>query len=364
MRRLRKKAKYVLTAMGAAASLAIVMGVDHSAVKNQLKKEAAASSVQVEYGETIGDLKSLFSDTADLVSVSGNIDPMTVGSYPVELTLKRRDHFGLSSTVQSEADVSVVDTSDPVIELAQSEVVVLPDEDDSTIAEHVLSVSDPIDGALEKSDTLAPGTWTIDAQSDSSQAIVEAMDRNGNVNTVTFPVKRIEVPDVALPYSIRINRAANTVTVYLMDENQEYSIPIKAMVCSTGTATPLGSYSITEKYRWRSLFGGVYGQYACRIVGNILFHSVPYFSPDPGNLEYLEYNKLGTKASMGCIRLCVEDEKWIYDNCPIGTPVELYDDEDNPGPLGKPTPVTIDVNDERRGWDPTDPDENNPWHLD
>ena len=75
--------------MGAAASLAIVMGVDHSAVKNQLKKEAAASSVQVEYGETIGDLKSLFSDTADLVSVSGNIDPMTVGSYPVELTLKR-----------------------------------------------------------------------------------------------------------------------------------------------------------------------------------------------------------------------------------------------------------------------------------
>ena len=80
MRRLRKKAKYVLTAMGAAAALAIVMGVDHSAVKNQLKKEAAASSVQVEYGEAIGDLKSLFSDTADLVSVSGNIDTMTVGS--------------------------------------------------------------------------------------------------------------------------------------------------------------------------------------------------------------------------------------------------------------------------------------------
>ena len=71
MRRLRKKAKYVLTAMGAAAALAIVMGVDHSAVKNQLKKEAAASSVQVEYGEAIGDLKSLFSHFPDLLLSEG-----------------------------------------------------------------------------------------------------------------------------------------------------------------------------------------------------------------------------------------------------------------------------------------------------
>ena len=364
MRRLRKKAKHVLIAMGVAAAAAVVIGVDHSAVRNQLKKEAAVSDVQVEYGQTIDDLKSLFSNDPDLVSVSGDVDAMTVGSYPVQLTLERSGHFGFSSKLQTDANVTVVDTSCPVIELAQGDVVILPEEDDSSIAEHVLSVTDPVDGALEKSDTLAPGTWTIDTESDSSQATVQAMDRNGNVSTVSFPVKRIEVPDVELPYSIRINRAANTVTVYLMDENNEYSIPIKAMVCSTGTATPLGQYSLGTKYRWRPLFGGVYGQYACRIVGNILFHSVPYFSPNMNDLEYLEYNKLGTKASMGCIRLCVADEKWIYHNCPIGTPVELYDDADNPGPLGKPTPITIDVNDERRGWDPTDPDENNPWHLD
>ena len=47
---------------------------------------------------------------------------------------------------------------------------------------------------------------------------------------------------------------------------------------------------------------------------------------------------------------------------PVGTTVELYDDFDYPGPMGKPEPLTIDINDERRGWDPTDPDPNNPWN--
>ena len=60
------------------------------------------------------------------------------------------------------------------------------------------------------------------------------------------------------------------------------------------------------------------------------------------------------------MRLNVADAKWIYDNCKSGTLVNIYD-SNNPGPLGKPTPVKIDVNSKYRGWDPTDPNENNPW---
>lgn len=56
----------------------------------------------------------------------------------------------------------------------------------------------------------------------------------------------------------------------------------------------------------------------------------------------------------------MEDAKWIYDNCPVGTKVTIYDSKD-PGPLGKPTPIRIDVNSPYRGWDPTDPDPRNPW---
>ena len=63
---------------------------------------------------------------------------------------------------------------------------------------------------------------------------------------------------------------------------------------------------------------------------------------------------------MGCVRLTVEDAKWIAENCPEGTTVEIYDGED-PGPLGKPEAQKLDKSDPDYHWDPTDPDEENPW---
>ncbi len=164
------------------------------------------------------------------------------------------------------------------------------------------------------------------------------------------------------PYYIKVNRAQNIVTVYKADENGEYTVPFKSMTCSVGTdgKTPTGTWKTSDKFRWGSLKGRVYGQYSTRIYGPYLFHSVPYFSQNCGDLEYEEYNKLGQPASAGCVRLCVADAKWIYDNCPAGTTVTIYDSAD-PEPLPAPAPIRIDVNDSRRGWDPTDPDPNNPW---
>lgn len=164
------------------------------------------------------------------------------------------------------------------------------------------------------------------------------------------------------PYYVRVNRKQNIVTVYERNEQGEYQKPVKAFVCSVGIddKTPTGTYVISERYEWRLLSGNVYGQYATRIDGPYLFHSVPYLKQAKDSLEYEEYNKLGEPASLGCIRLAVEDSKWIHDNCPSGTVVTIYD-SDEKEPLEKPTPTRIDVNDSRRGWDPKDPDPNNPW---
>lgn len=163
------------------------------------------------------------------------------------------------------------------------------------------------------------------------------------------------------PYLIKVNRACNTVTVYEKDSKGNYTVPIKAMVCSVGTGsrTLTGTFNTKEKYRWKLLNGNVWGQYATRIVGGILFHSVYYYGYcDPSTLSTKEYNKLGTAASQGCIRLTVADAKWIYDNCPIGTQVIIYDDKKNPGPLGKPEAIKLPSNVK---WDPTDPNEKNPY---
>lgn len=164
------------------------------------------------------------------------------------------------------------------------------------------------------------------------------------------------------PYLIAVNRAASTVTVYTLDEEGRYTVPFMAMVCSGGTDTPLGFFATPVNYDWRLLAGPSYGQYATRIWDSYLFHSVPYYSQHKDDVEYVEFNKLGTIASLGCIRMAVVDTKWIYDNCAIGTRVIIYDDESNPGPMGKPGTIYTDPDDtEKRGWDPTDPDPANPW---
>ncbi len=163
------------------------------------------------------------------------------------------------------------------------------------------------------------------------------------------------------PYYVTVNLTDNIVTVYEKDETGEYTVPKKAFLCSVGESTPEGSFQTIEKYDWRYLFGDVWGQYATRITGHYLFHSVPYFEKDKSTLEYEEYNKLGTTASMGCIRLTVKDAKWIYDNCPVGTTVEMYRG-DVKEPMQPAAVKKINVEDEaRRGWDPTDPDSANLW---
>ena len=174
--------------------------------------------------------------------------------------------------------------------------------------------------------------------------------------------KAEEARIAALPYLIRVNRYANCVTVYTKDETGAYTVPVKAMVCSVGLdgGTPLENGSITDKYNWRLLFGNVWGQYAVRFNGHIMFHSVPYMTPAKDTLKEGQYNLLGQPASQGCIRLAVIDAKWIYDNCDRGTKVEVYDNAD-PGPLGKPASIYIDPFSAWRGWDPTDPDPANPW---
>lgn len=119
--------------------------------------------------------------------------------------------------------------------------------------------------------------------------------------------------------------------------------------------------TIPRRWEWLGLQGDVYGNYATQITGNILFHSVPYLRKyDPASLEYWEYDKLGTYASAGCVRLTVADAKWIFDNCERGTKVEFYSSSD-PGPLGKPAAKKISSNVECRNWDPTDSNPDNPW---
>ena len=166
-------------------------------------------------------------------------------------------------------------------------------------------------------------------------------------------------------YYIEVNRQQNVVMVYTLGQNGKKLV--KTFVASTGrpdSETIVGTFYISGRYDTLYLVGDVWGRYAVRIDGRYYFHSVPYFSkgnPDWDDLEYLEYNKLGSPASAGCVRLAVRDARWIYENIPDGTEVKIYDDDTLPEGVIKPTPIKIDENSPYRGWDPTDPTPTNPW---
>lgn len=169
------------------------------------------------------------------------------------------------------------------------------------------------------------------------------------------------------PYYIMVNRAQNTVTVYGLDSNGYYTVPVRAMICSVGRqghATPLGTFTLGGQWQWIHMLDDSYGQYVSQISGNILFHSVCYYQKNPYTLITEEYNGLGAPASLGCVRLQTADAIWIYENCTQGTKITVYDGT-SPGPLGKPARLVdyIAPDHPARNWDPTDPRAENPWHA-
>lgn len=171
----------------------------------------------------------------------------------------------------------------------------------------------------------------------------------------------IKNPDYESKYYIVVYTGSQSTVVYGKDSDGEYNKTIKVFTCSTGAGsspTKTGMYRIFAQYRWRALVGGVYGQYCSSIGGNYLFHSVPYTARNESSLDSAEYIKLGSPASHGCIRMCVRDCKWIFDNAPIGTQVNIVNAK---GPAGAAVP-RLNMASGYNCWDPSDKwAENNPY---
>ncbi len=153
----------------------------------------------------------------------------------------------------------------------------------------------------------------------------------------------------------------------------------RVMVCSaadTDHTTPPGEHYIYNRYAYKAMtrMNGimVYAQYACRFRGHYLFHTVPIGGTRRNTQKYgkkqmliEEYEKMGSPASHGCVRLLVGDAYWIYKNCKWGTKVYVTDAV---GPTAPDAPALIYEEpymnaDQTLGWDPTDPDPENPYRA-
>ncbi len=134
-----------------------------------------------------------------------------------------------------------------------------------------------------------------------------------------------------VPYYVVVDVQNQATKVYAIDENGEYTIPVKTMICSTGmvsTPSHVGDW-ITDGRRAQWAYFSLYGSHArywTKINEDIAFHSVIYNEVDNMALSVKSYNKLGSRASHGCIRLMVHDARWIYENIRAGTTVHITED--------------------------------------
>lgn len=150
---------------------------------------------------------------------------------------------------------------------------------------------------------------------------VETLDYDSG-NNVRGYIPKVMVKTVMPtgPYNIYVNKSNQR--VYIFNEQAT----VKEFICSTGkdeTPTPSGRFLTGSKGPFFYASDSSICYYWTRINNNYLFHSAIYDLN--GYPIQSEYDKLGSKASHGCIRLPIDDAKWIQDNIPYGTLVTIGD---------------------------------------
>ena len=133
-----------------------------------------------------------------------------------------------------------------------------------------------------------------------------------------------------VPYFIEVDVANQLIKVFKRDQNNEFTDLHKIFTASTGTEkfpSDVGTWTLNgRRARWATFptWGGGLAEYWTRINSSIAFHSFLYTSDRRINMGSV--NKLGRPASHGCIRLTIQDAKWIYDNIREGVDVWIHED--------------------------------------
>lgn len=217
---------------------------------------------------------------------------------------------------------------------------------------------------LPMAEEIASGTDTAsitDVLSDGD-AVGEADDEEKqNISATDSEENEPVSGEVKLPYYITVDKVGKVVSIYAINEDGKYETLVRQCICAVGKSVdkmPDGYYPLkNSKYKWNVINAGgevMRVQYTTRISGNYLFHSVPYTEMEKDKLDTKQYGNLGQKCTGGYIWLTVECAKWIYDNCPAGTPVRIFKGTYDAELVEKLRPT-----EPTDRWDPTDPENPN-----
>ena len=127
---------------------------------------------------------------------------------------------------------------------------------------------------------------------------------------------------------IRISIAKHTLVVYQLDDNKEFSIPVKAFKVALGPKVVPAKTAISEKSLWRKITDIYYVRYSSRLDNAEYLSTATYYSQSDNNLNPKSYNAIGQNVSEGSILMTCANAKWIYENCGAKTTVEIVENFD------------------------------------
>lgn len=160
-------------------------------------------------------------------------------------------------------------------------------------------------------------------------------------------------------YYIEVNLKKNAVIVYQYSKDKKTKKLYKVFNCSVGEALEVGKYKTSTGFSWIEI-NESWHRYNTKIGNDVWIQSAGYRDKYAHTLEKDSYNAIGKKKSDGkCITLYAKDAEWIYSKCKTGTVVKVVKGKKSDTlPLA---PENVVPPYKYCGWDPTDPDKNNPY---
>ncbi len=274
---------------------------------------------------------------------ASSVDSVEAGKY-ASLEVKVRDDYkDLVEWKSSDTAVATVDSNGRVDGIKEGEAV---------ITAQVLSATldFPVTITKAKAVTLSNTTATY-----AGTAAMQTLKDNKRTET------KMNL------YSILVNLDEHTVVAYTYDKYDEYTVPVKKMICATEADEKLilkRDYYIDKKERWYEGEDNKYYQYSTSFndedyEDTFRFCTAPYSKVGSAYLIAEDYNKIGTSATDGDIWLSAADAQWIYENCTENTHIRVY--RNYKTSLETPVPLRLSDNSISATWDPTDTSKKNPY---
>ncbi len=160
-------------------------------------------------------------------------------------------------------------------------------------------------------------------------------------------------------YYIEVNKRLNAVIVYQYSKDKKSKEPIKVLRCCLGENLPKGKFKTGKKYLWLDIYQG-WHKYNTGLGRGVWIHSSIYREKYDYCLSKASYKSLGNAAAYGkSILLSAKDAAWVYSHCKEGTEVVIVKGKKQ-GVLPMSPDSFVSLY-KYCGWDPTDPDKNNPY---